>query len=77
MIEPFGAHPTSCHPHYVQDYAHVLDYYDRSVDETLDQYIAEYISDSDEAEYQSKIGLKRFHDLQRMMDISRAAVGGK
>lgn len=77
VIEPFGAHPTSCHPHYVQDYAHVLDYYDRSVDETLDQYIAEYISDSDEAEYQSKIGLKRFHDLQRMMDISRAAVGGK
>lgn len=77
VVVPFGAHPTSCYPHYVQDYDHVLEYYDACTDGRIDDYLQEQIRSNDENDYQQKVGLARFHQLQRMMDMSRAVVSGK
>ena len=64
---PFGAHPTSCIPHYSGDPWHLMKYMEMANSpETLGQYLNEYVM-RPESEYLEAIGGQRQTDLLRKL----------
>lgn len=66
---PFGAHPTSCYPAYVQDVHHLLEYMD-AVDTDLNSYVDRYIEPAED-QYLDGIGADRLLELQQRMSLAR------
>ncbi len=56
---PFGAHPTSCYPHYAYDLIHLQEILEKTESGNFENYIQEYISGVDSfQEYLNKVGDK-------------------
>jgi glutaconate CoA-transferase subunit A len=61
---PLGAHPTSCHPHYAYDRAHLREWVRAArSDEGVADYLASYVIGADEAAYLDAIGSERLASL--------------
>jgi glutaconate CoA-transferase, subunit A len=57
---PFGAHPTSCYPGYAYDRAHIAEYVKAaSTAEGASEYLARYVTGTDEEGYRQLIGEER------------------
>jgi len=56
---PYGAHPTSCYPHYTYDRAHMGEWVQAAASARgVGQYLDRYVLESEEA-YQKEVGTDR------------------
>lgn len=67
---PYGAHPTSCFPFYVQDVPYLLDYMEANEDGAAE--LTAQVHD-DERSYREALGVSRLVDLGRRMSLARRA----
>ncbi|MGH8929440.1 MAG: CoA transferase subunit A [Egibacteraceae bacterium] len=60
---PYGAHPTSCYPHYTYDRTHMGEWVKAAAsDEGAGHYVKRYVLSSEEA-YRREVGAERLHEL--------------
>lgn len=60
---PYGAHPTSCYPHYTYDRAHLGEWVRAAADDRgVEQYLDRYVSESEDA-YLRVVGEGRLREL--------------
>lgn len=77
LIEiPFGAHPTSCFPHYVADLWHALEYSEvAATSEGFSTYVERYVMGcSSHAQYLERITLRSLNELTEFAEVAAATV---
>ena len=80
VVAPFGAHPTSCYPHYAYDRAHLREWVGAAASEDgVREYLARYVSAGGETSYLEAVGPERLarigewdESTERWMELSRA-----
>jgi glutaconate CoA-transferase subunit A len=66
---PFGAHPTSCYPHYTYDHAHLRAWVAAARDATsVAAYVAGYVTGGGEPAYLDAVGRKHLAALREWED---------
>jgi glutaconate CoA-transferase subunit A len=73
---PYGAHPTSCYPYYVNDLWHLLDYSEASQNpETFGFYLKDFLTGCpSHTEYLQKVGLERLGELSLFARVASSHV---
>lgn len=69
---PYGAHPSSCFPFYVQDAAHLIDYTESAENDDFGTYRREWLGGSEQG-YLDRVGCDRLADLTQSMSLAQRA----
>lgn len=71
---PYGAHPTSCYPHYAYDRQHLAEYVKAATagGDALSHYLDTYVTGGDEDAYRKQVGDERLAKLGTWSESTEA-----